>query len=542
MNYFFTLIAALFIFSNSVQAQSPNWTWAKTFGTAQDDAAQSSVTDAAGNTYVSGYYSPSGSTDAFIRKYDINGALTWSASAGGSGSENATAITLDASGNIYITGFFTNSSPVFGTFTLTNPTASKDVFVVKYNSTGTVMWAKNFGGTADDFPYSITTDASGNVYVAGYFGSPGITIGTTTLTNTGVEDMFLAKYDAGGNAQWARSSNGDHAEGARSVKTDASGNVYVTGYFYSKKPVFGTDTLYNMSITNPPAFDPDGVDMFLVKYNSSGSVVWAKRAGGAEHEYGYALAIDGTAVYVGGYFSSSSFLFGSTTINNTGNGTNIFLAKYDQNGNVAWANGAGGTVNEYLHSVVTDGTGNVYISGQFNSSNMAFGTATLSLAGNMDAFLAKYNSAGVIQTAIGIGGTDHENAMSLTSDGTDIYAAGYYRSSALSFSSTTITNTGGFDMYLAKLNMTSVGVTTVSRNEDQINIYPNPSEGKFFITIPHNKEAHATIYDVTGKKIMEKKINNTGSEIDLSLNGPGIYFVKVDSNEHPFTKKIIVKD
>jgi hypothetical protein len=96
-------------------------------------------------------------------------------------------------------------------------------------------WAKSAGGLADDFGNSITTDASGNVYVTGYFLSATITFGSYTLTNanTSSADFFIVKYDALGNVLWAKRAGGTLGDAGNSISTVTSGNVYVAGYFSS---------------------------------------------------------------------------------------------------------------------------------------------------------------------------------------------------------------------------------------------------------------------------------------------------------------------
>ena len=190
------------------------------------------------------------------------------------------------------------------------------------------LWAKSAGGTDVDYGRSVTTDASGNVYVMGYFYSPTITFGTTTLTNagtTGYSDMFIAKYDAAGNVLWAKSAVGIDSDRGYSVTTDASGNVYVTGSFDSPTITFGTTTLTNAGTTGYS-------DMFIAKYDAAGNVLWAKSEGSTSYDEGYSVATDASGnVYVMGYFYSPTITFGTTTLTNAGS-VDMFIAKYDGTG------------------------------------------------------------------------------------------------------------------------------------------------------------------------------------------------------------------
>ena len=255
----------------------------------------------------------------------------------GSGQQEGLSIATDASGNVFVTGYFASPTITFGTTTLTNA-GQYDIFLVKYDGTGNVLWAKSAGGTGGDEGWSVSTDASGNVFATGVFSSPTITFGTTTLTNAGIAAIFIVKYDGAGNVLWAKSAGGIGGDGGYSVATDVAGNVFATGVFSSPTITFGTTTLTNTS--------GGYADIFLVKYDGIGNVLWAKNAGGTVDDYGWSAATDVSGnVFVTGYFTSATITFGTTTlINNSFAGMeDIFLVKYDGAGNVLWAKSAGGT-------------------------------------------------------------------------------------------------------------------------------------------------------------------------------------------------------
>src|ERR1035437_7007801 len=154
----------------------------------------------------------------------------------GAGFDECNSVSADASGNVFITGTFFSPTLTFGSITLTNvnPSGStSDVFIAKYDANGNVLWAKSVGGEGD-VCNSISADASGNVFITGWFSCSSITFGSTTLTNTGGEDLFIAKYDAIGNVLWAKNAGGNSFfQHGYSVSADANGNVFVTGVFDS---------------------------------------------------------------------------------------------------------------------------------------------------------------------------------------------------------------------------------------------------------------------------------------------------------------------
>jgi Secretion system C-terminal sorting domain/Beta-propeller repeat len=259
-------------------------------------SGRSNATDGSGNVYMTGGFSSasitfgtitltnaaSGYMDMFIVKYDANGNVLWAKSAGGSNTDGPGSIATDGSGNVYVIGTFRSSSITFGTITLTFAGGMGDMFIVKYDSSGTVLWATSAGGSDYDNPHGIATDGGGNVYVTGGFLSPSITFGTTTLTNatSGYEDMFIVKYTASGNVLWAKRAGGSSNDMGYSIATDGSGNVFVTGSFLSSSITFGTITLSN---TNGNTGDGD---MFIAKYDPDSNVPWAKCAGGISTGHG----------------------------------------------------------------------------------------------------------------------------------------------------------------------------------------------------------------------------------------------------------------
>src|SRR5688572_25082949 len=200
------------LYSLTVLAQIPNFLWAKQSegqaSNSNDDSGRSVATDAQGNNYVTGHFkgiatignatlTSSGLYDIFIAKYNASGTLLWAKQAGGTGDDQGYSIAVDGSGNSYVTGHFKGIA-TFGTTTLTS-SGLYDIFIAKYNASGTLLWAKQAGGARNDSGQGIAVDGSGNSYVAGYFEGITATFGTTTFTsNGGNDDVFIAKYDASG--------------------------------------------------------------------------------------------------------------------------------------------------------------------------------------------------------------------------------------------------------------------------------------------------------------------------------------------------------
>ena len=145
--------------------------------------------------------------------------------AGYNGNESASSLVVDANGNTYITGSYTSSYINFGTISLLNNFAgTSDIFLVKIDPSGTVLWAKTFGGADGDQGNGLAIDASGNVILTGWFASASITFSATVLNNVGTasSDLFMVKYDPDGNLIWAKSTGGSLNDRGYSVSCDAN--------------------------------------------------------------------------------------------------------------------------------------------------------------------------------------------------------------------------------------------------------------------------------------------------------------------------------
>ena len=237
------------------------------------------------------------------------------ASAGGINSDIGNSIAVDGSGNVYVTGYYQGTATFGGIAKIS--VGSNDIFVAKYNSSGNMQWVQSAGGPSIDIGQSIAVDGSGNVYVTGYYNGTA-TFGATTITSAGSSDIFVAKYNSSGTLQWVQSAGGTNADSGYSIAVDGSGNVYVTGYYY------GTATFGATPITSA-----GGGDIFVVKYNNSGSVQWVQSAGGTNADSGKSIAVDGSGnIYVTGYYYGTA-TFGATSITSAGF-SDIFVARLDK--------------------------------------------------------------------------------------------------------------------------------------------------------------------------------------------------------------------
>lgn len=368
----------------------------------------------------------------FVAKYSNSFAMQWAKVIN---AESASGIAVDSSGNTYVVGGF-SSQLTFGTSTLTS-TGKRDLYVVKYNSSGDVVWAKSAGGVEEEYVRRVSVDTSGNPVVIGAFGNNSAVFGTTTLAKKGSFTIFVAKLSSSGSWLWAKEAGGTDQSWGQDVTTDKNDNVYITGYT-SSNPTFGS-----LSITT------NNTDAFVAKLDKNGAWKWVKAMGGSSTDIGYGVAVDGSGnVFTTGYFRNTA-VFGTTTLKSNGSRTDPYFAMLDTNGNWKWARAATGGDWDYARDVAVDSAGNSYFTGYFKG-NVVFGTTTLASRGNSDIYLVKFNKSGAWQWVRNAGGGSDDSNPSITINSSgNPYLTGYISSSA-SFGTFTLTAKGSSDVFLAQ--------------------------------------------------------------------------------------------
>jgi len=386
---------------------SGHFAWAKHIGVKGTNQGMAIQTDALGNVYVAGQFngSPdfnpgtgidtlaaSGSTDAFVLKLDSAGNFLWAKNIGST-------IIISRSGQIIAYGMAVDSANVYVT-----GEADRNVFITKLDFSGNFIWTKTMGGNGNDYCYAITTDDSGNVYTTGSFDSvadfnpdPNIAF---NITPTGNRQVFISKLNASGDFVWAKSFVGDISNNppnrtfawSYGIKIDMSGNIYTTGYF---RGTMDFDPATNTAHKLTSALS----DLFISKLDANGNFIWAKNMSGTVID-GNALAVDnqGSPYVIGWYNSSADFDPGTgpaDTFKVTSAGSNdIFIIKLDSSGTFAWAKSYGGAKSDYGYAIATDTNLNVYATGYFSDTvnfDTSLNDANFISFGNYDIFTLKIN-------------------------------------------------------------------------------------------------------------------------------------------------------
>lgn len=275
-------------------------------------------------------------------------------------------------------------------------------YLILKNTQGTgalTLMARTLGGTGSETSRGITVDSSGNIYIAGETNSEG----------AGGNDIFVAKYNASGEIQWQKLLGGAGSDNAFGIVADSAANVYICGRIDSQ----------GAGLT----------DAIVAKYNTSGALQWQKTLGGAGDETLWAINVDS---------ADNLYAVGLTSSQGAG-GQDALIIKFDGTGALLWQRTLGGAnFDNSYGGIATDASNNVCVLGTTGSTG----------AGGNDAFVAKYNSSGVIQWQRALGGTndDRGDGGVAVDSSNNVYVCGRTNSAGV----------GSFDMFIAKYNSSGV--------------------------------------------------------------------------------------
>ena len=370
------------------------------------------------------------------------GDALWALKATGSGDQIAADLAVDSAGNIIVVGSFASAMTLRG-INLTSQ-GGKDVFVAKLNSTGDPGWVKSFGGSSDQFAMSVAVDATGNIFVAGFFAGS-MTAGMTTLTAAGGNDAFVLKFAPNGAVLWAKSFGDADDQRAMGIAVTDQGDPVLTGRFNGLMNFGGgIGTLLTSA---------GDADVFVARLGSSnGTHIWSHSFGDSAYQRGKSItARDG--VYLTGDVRGS-FSVGSDIID-AGTLSDVLALKMAIDGTLAWGKSFGGPIggsDKAGHDIAMDSSGNVLLTGEFNGI-IDFGGDNLMANGPRSGFVARFNSAGEHDWSKAFGDSD---TLFLVSRGVaadamnNVLLTGEFSGTA-DFGGDPLTSAGN-DLFVAKLS------------------------------------------------------------------------------------------
>ena len=357
----------------------------------------------------------------------------WPRALGGPNREYATGIAVDDQGNAYVAGHF-QAATTIGTIKLTSSGPS-DAFVAKLDREGQFLWAVALGGSGVDEPRGIAVAPGGDVYLTGFFSStadfdPGP--GRSELASAGSADAFLLRLNPKGELVWARRLGGKLGDVGFRIAAGADA-VYLAGYFQ------GTMDLPVAPAPGKEAAPPARLesagrnDAFVARFDPAGSLVWARRLGGAKDDEARGIALGrGGEVWIAGHFEEAASLGAeaSLSLKSAGN-ADVFVARLDKEGRTLWAGRMGGNGTDECEAAVGVRGGGLAITGRFTRSadfDPGPGSTSLASSGPVDAFVVRLDATGRLVWARQMGGGGSDVGFGLAADKNgSVYAAGLYQ-------------------------------------------------------------------------------------------------------------------
>jgi len=449
----------------------------------------------------------------------------WAKSANGINNSSGNCVAADANGNVYVAGVFSSPTIKFDTTILNNDSSgTTDIFLVKYNSMGSVLWAIRAGGKQNDIVNSIAIDRTGNVYISGVYYDSSIAFGTHLLHQFGTgyyhaeNGFYVAKYDASGTALWARSQDslGNSSDAfVRNVivTTDQKNNVYGAASYFGNI-YFGSHWIPSNSAYGGFV---EYFGAFLVKYDSAGNMI--RVTGLSTGDLAGDVVVNSVTtdsllnVFITGSLDNEiSMFFGSggfgacfcQTIPGSGifAPSDPFLVKIDSSGNAGWSNGINDNCNYLSYNIfcVTTSPNQIYIAGSFNYSfallgNYNAGSGCVPIpdtlfnndSGANDIFLAKYDSSGNFIWAKNVGGSGNETVTSIAKDTAGfVYLTGTFTSPTLDLGSgIMLTNTDSVNFFIIKYDRNGSAIwarNASAGNNNGCNSIATASDNAVYVT------------------------------------------------------------
>jgi hypothetical protein len=428
------VVLAAFVASSVVTAQVLSWQ--KTYGGADYDAGKSIIQTGDGGYVIVGFTSSfgAGENDVFLIKTDSAGNMLWNKTYGGVSRDSASSVVQSTDGGYVIAG----STESFGA-------GGSDFYLVKTDSEGNMLWNRTYGGSGDDFGKSVVQADDGGYVIAG-------TINWNVAGTT--VDVYLVKTNSDGNLLWSKTYGGTSTtENIFSVVQSSDGGYAIAGTLDYNSPT-------------PP-------DVYLLKVDVNGNFQWQRTYGGTKFDFGRSMvqANDGGYVITGESFGESF---------------DVYLVKTDANGTLLWSKVYGGTGADYGFSVVQSSDGGYAIAGQ----TFSYG---LSAVARADVYLVKTDSNGNLMWNKTFGGTENDQGWSVTNTGSGGFAI---------VGQTKSFGAGNYDVYLIKTEPEPVTAITDQGTKINLQISGNITATQLSNLTITSKQSTSTVvvsFTVTGQ-------------------------------------------
>lgn len=542
----------IFIIINTYILHAQNWLWAKSFTGSSTNFGNYITSPPNGNIYCYGAYEPAGSVtggqmninsighfNAFVTEFDQTGNFititnvpsTTIDHIGYGGLSFRSHVTADDSGNTY-SSIGISDNGLCDTIPVTGSPSVTHMALSKWNTDSRCLWVKYFPGS------QITPKASGNsIFMTGLYQEPNVQVGTFPLSNPANKQQgYLAQLDRQGNCAWVKQATGGNA-GFFGLDANSS-HVYVSA---TSDSCFIYDTL---NVCGEPS---SGVGL-LMELDATGAIIWSKKITSLDQNFsvGRIAAISSGGFYNIGVFDTTYYL-GTDTLNKLGSeGVDIYIAKFDDAGNLVWVNQIPVNGLSGPSGMVADSLGYLYFVGQLNGTQM-IGNQTVTSQSYDQLFIIRYAPNGNCMGAITV---PNATAYDITEDNAgNAIVTGALRAQAV-FGNTTLQNNSGVgNFFVAKLSAMNypLSAKTILPPDSSLQIYANPSRGLFTVEVPQSAlqagSGTLSIYDNNGSLIKTEPINmsNSHTQVDLGQVSHGVYSVLLTAQGAVYRGRVVIQ-
>ena len=534
----------------SVFGQSVQWNWARAIhGPTDEDEIDAIASDSEASVYISGKYEDtlfineyedtlisSGMADIMLIKYDSSGNMLWYKNYGGSGEDNTFDADCDTENNLIISGYFQDTL-IFDNDTLIS-NGGFDAFFVKLDPLGEVVWAKSYGGTGDEGANEVSISMS-NQIISCIDSDNNFYLDTFYVENTGNRDAYIISMSDEGEVDWYRAVGGTGGARSKSVAVDLDGNVFYGGDFFGDNYVvdeFGVE--HSLIYVGER-------DAFISCWNFNGDLKWHKAWGGSGNEYCKGLATnDYGEVFAMGPFENNVLFDG---VNLTSSGLiDFFLWKLDSLGNGIWVKHLASTnsVSEG-GELISDGQNGVAFGVGYSDSlevddligSQIYTTETPSVYPIFFQFNRNGELINTLECSNSVYGTTGEIARSGNLIYLDIIFAGGIILGENSLSTTPLANKDGALLRIDLLNSAANTSAPPVTNSPTIHVFPNPVNHQLFISHSNLQPIEACIMRVDGQIIHCFTLKHSESTVfDTKGLFPGVYLIRTENSTLKFIK------
>jgi len=525
------LFTGLFLFNARVvsaqQQKPPTIEWQTGFGGSASDYAYAMLQTTDGGYIVTGFsasndgdikdhHGPNTTRDILVLRLDPNGKVLWHRSLGGSSQDGSPCLALAHGGGYIIAG---GAASTDGDVTDHHGAVGvSDCWIVKLDTNGKTVWSRSYGGSKDeDILRIIPTNRGGYIFAARCNSNDGDVTGHHgSLSNP---DFWVVEIDSVGKILWQKSYGGSGTDSPFGLaRTDDSAYVLAG---------------YSNSNDGDVSGNHGGYDIWVLKINDTGKVIWENSFGSPNDEDMNTVTVTTDGGYIVG--GSAYYAGGDITTPHHGHhdSYDIWIFKLHRDGKLAWERSYGGTGHDYEQDVRSTPDGGCLISG-YSTSNDGDVSGHHGDTSQYDGWIAKVDSLGKLEWQRSLGGTkmDGASGITLTRDGGCAIAC----NSASSDGDVT-RNLGGQDCWIVKLAPFGKAAGEVYQQylkNPTFSVFPNPASSEIHVQFANDKpSSELELTDVLGRRLQRISASHPGQTVDISGIPTGVYVLRsVLGNDH----------